>query len=302
MKKINYYIVYPFAYLIGLMPYKVQFFISDVIRWVLYKVVRYRVAVVRNNLQMSFPEKSVEQRKQIERNFYKHLADVFLETLSLASVKAEPLKKRMEFINVDQIEKATKNKSWVCAMAHYGNWEYTVSYALHSQHDGVLAVYKPLRDHGFEKIYHRLRSRFGAVPTAMNDVGRVVISGVRSNKSYAVALISDQNPPMYEHSEWIDFLGQKTLFFGGMEKFALKFGMPVAFLHVDKCKRGYYRGWFELIYDGQENLQQGEITKRYAKRLEEMIRRRPELWMWSHKRWKHNYERDRNYFERRKTQ
>jgi KDO2-lipid IV(A) lauroyltransferase len=46
----------------------------------------------------------------------------------------------------------------------------------------------------------------------------------------------------------------------------------------------------EEIYDGKENVAQHEITQRYATRLEQMIREQPELWMWSHKRWKHTPE------------
>lgn len=292
MKKISYYIVYPIAWLIGKLPYKGQFIVANVVHWVLYRVVKYRINVVRDNLAKSFPNKSSEQLLAIEKKFFRHLADVFVETMTLAGVSEKRLRKEMEFINADQIEEATLGQSWVCAMAHYGNWEYTISYSLHSKHDGVLAVYKPLRDLGFEKMYHRLRSRFGAVPTPMNEVGRKVISGLKNKESYALALISDQNPPKYDNSQWIDFLGQKTLFFGGTEKFALKYGMPVAFLHIDKTKRGHYRGWFELIYDGKEKVEAGEITRRYANRLEGMITRRPELWMWSHKRWKHDYEKN----------
>lgn len=289
MRNFSFYIVYPFSLLVGLLPYKMQFIISDIIRWILYKVIRYRVEVVRGNLLRSFPEKTDKERLVIEQNFYKHLADVFLETISLISVSRENILRRMEFINSDQIEAATFNRSWLAAMAHFGSWEYTVSYGLHSAHDGVLAVYRPLVDKGFDKLYRFMRSRFGATPVPMKDITRYIITGQREGQHYAVALISDQNPPMYEQQLWVDFLGQKTLFFGGLEKFATKYNMPVAFLHIDKVKRGYYRSWFEIIYDGQEELPYGEITRRYANKLEQMIRRRPELWMWSHRRWKHTY-------------
>lgn len=290
MKTFSYYIVYPFALLVGLLPYKMQFVVSDIVRWVLYKVIRYRVAVVRDNLRRSFPEKSVEQRLQIERNYYKHLADVFLETISLISVSRKNIRKRMTFLNADQIEDATQGTTWLAAMAHYGSWEYTVSYGLESCKDGILAVYRPLADRGFDKLYRRMRSRFGATPVPMKEITKRIILAKKENKQYAVALISDQNPPLYEHQYWVDFLGQKTLFFGGLEKFAMKYNLPVAFLHVDKLKRGYYNAWFELIYNGTDELPDGEITRRYASHLEAMIRRRPELWMWSHRRWKHNYE------------
>lgn len=287
MSTFSYYIVYPLALLVGLLPYKMQFVVSDIIRWVLYKVIRYRVTVVRDNLRRSFPEKTDAQRLQIERNYYKHLADVFLETISLISVSKKNITKRMTFLNVEQIEKATAGSTWLSAMAHYGSWEYSSSYAIYSQHDGVYGVYRPLADKGFDKLFLYMRQRFGATPVPMKEITKRIILAQKQNKHYAVALISDQNPPLYEHQYWVDFLGQKTLFFGGLEKFARKYNLPVAFLHVDKVKRGHYNAWFEIIYNGTDQLEDGEITRRYASHLEEMIRRRPELWMWSHRRWKH---------------
>ncbi|MEG1607839.1 MAG: lysophospholipid acyltransferase family protein, partial [Mucinivorans sp.] len=234
-----------------------------------------------------FPEKGPEELHQIEVNYYKHLADVFLETISLTSVTRAHMLERMQFINTDQIEQATEGRSWIAAMAHYGSWEYTSSYSLHTSHHKVLGVYRPLADKGFDRFYSLIRSRFGSVPVPMKGIARKAIRAKEPLKEVAIALIADQNPPFAPKGPWIDFLNHKTLFFLGMEKLALKFHMPVAFVHIDKVKRGYYRAWFELIYDGQEAVENGEITRRYAQRLEAMIRRRPELWVWSHRRWKY---------------
>lgn len=286
----SYYLIYPFAYLVGLFPYKIQFLLSDVIRWILYKVVHYRLSVVRTNLADSFPEKSQQELRDIEKRFYKHLADVFVESMSLASVRRKELLRRMNFVNADEIETITQGRSWISAMAHYGSWEYTTNYSLYTRHDDVLAVYRPLQDKGFERYYRKTRSRFGVIPTAMKDVVREMLRRQKQGSHVAVALIADQTPPKFEIQNWTMFLGRWTPFFMGMEKMALKFKMPIAFLDVKKVARGYYEGRFELIYDGIEALPEGEITRRYAERLEQMIRIRPELWMWSHKRWKHKRE------------
>lgn len=285
--KLTYYIVYPLSCLIGWLPYKVQFLLSDVIRWVLRYVVRYRLDVVRENLKNSFPEKSEQELREIEKRFYNHLADVFLETMSVSSVSKRAIKRRMEFVNLEGIERQTEGVSWIAAMAHYGSWEYAVNYSLFTKHDAVLAVYRPLSDKGFDMYFHKVRSRFGAQTVAMNDIAREIIRCQRMQSHVAVALIADQTPPRNETHPWFVFLNQKTQFFMGTEKIALKLGLPVAFLHIDKVKRGYYKAWFEVIYDGKEQVEEYEITRRYITKLEEMIRQRPELWMWSHKRWKH---------------
>lgn len=287
---LTYYLLYPVAWCLGKLPYKVQFLFSDLVRWVLYGVVRYRREVVRTNLRNSFPEKSEQERKQIERAFYKHLADVFIETLSLASVSEHQIRQRMKYLNMDDLMRWTGGRSWISAMAHYGSWEYTTNFDLYKTHDNALAVYRPLTNKGADRFYHRIRSRFGVIPIAMHDVGREMMRRKRENSHVTLALIADQTPGWPEIQNWTLFLGQWTPFFMGMEKLALKFHMPVVFLDVHKVRRGYYEARFDLIYDGDEAVPEGEITRRYAERLEQMIRTRPELWMWSHRRWKHSLE------------
>ncbi|HIW10868.1 MAG TPA: lysophospholipid acyltransferase family protein [Candidatus Rikenella faecigallinarum] len=287
---LTYYLLYPVAWCLGKLPYKVQFLFSDLVRWVLYGVVRYRREVVRTNLRNSFPEKSEQERKQIERAFYKHLADVFIETLSLASVSEHQIRQRMKYLNLDDLMRWTGGRSWISAMAHYGSWEYTTNFDLYKTHDNALAVYRPLTNKGADRFYHRIRSRFGVIPIAMHDVGREMMRRKRENSHVTLALIADQTPGWPEIQNWTLFLGQWTPFFMGMEKLALKFHMPVVFLDVHKVRRGYYEARFDLIYDGDEAVDEGEITRRYAERLEQMIRTRPELWMWSHRRWKHSLE------------
>lgn len=288
----SYYFIYPFAYLIGLLPYKVQFLFSDVLRFLLYRVVRYRRKVVRENLKKAFPEKSRKEVREIERSFYKHLADVFVETMSLASVSREQIMKRFSYRNIDQVEEWTAGKSWISAMGHYGSWEYTINWALYGPEDETLAVYKPLHNKGLDRYYRKVRKRFGVTPVPMKEVGREYIKQRRNNNRVVIALIADQSPRWkdIQPQHWTLFFGRKTAFFGGMEKMALKFGMPVLLMKIDKVKRGYYESEFELIYDGVEKIEEGEIVRRYAEGLEEMIRNRPELWMWSHKRWKHDPE------------
>ncbi len=285
---LSYYIVYPLAWLLGLLPYRVQFLFSDVLCLVLYRLIRYRLKTVRTNLAESFPEKSRKELRQIERRFYKHLADVFIETMSLASVRKRQIMRRMYYTNVDQMRPCTEGRSWVCAMAHYGSWEYTTNFAITgAAQDGVLAVYRPLHDRGFDRFFSHIRSRFGVKPVPMNDIGREVVRSRSTNRHVAVALIADQTPPGGAIQNWTMFLGRWTPFFMGMEKLALRLHLPVLFLDVKKVSRGYYEARFELIYDGTEAVPEGEITRRYAERLELMIRHTPELWMWSHRRWKH---------------
>ncbi len=273
---------------VGCLPYRVLYYgVAEVIYFFLYKVVGYRVNITRSNLTRSFPEKSDEERMGIERRFYRHLAEVFVDTFYLTVISEKAMRRRFVYENVDQTEATIKGRSWIAAMAHYGSWEYTVGFSLFVDHE-VQAVYRPVHNEVFDRFYRHLRSRFGVRPVPMHDVMReMVLLSRKGAQPAVVAMIGDQTPPIFERRHWYDFLGQDTPFFAGMGKMATRFRMPVFFLHITKLKRGYYTSRFIEIYNGVDDLTEHEIMERYVHHLESMIRETPELWMWSHRRWKH---------------
>lgn len=279
-----FYIVYPIFYFIGLLPYRAQSVVASALYFLFYKVIGYRVAVVRDNLSRAFPEKSAAELLTIEKKYFRHLSDMFIETMLLSAISEKKMRQRIEFINADQIEQFTEGRSWISAMAHYGTWELTTSWGLYSRHGKVFAVYRPLRSKWLDRYYLKTRARFGVHPLSMESVGREIIHRRGQNENSTIAMIADQSPIPVRRV--FSFFGRKTPFFEGMEKLALKFNMPIAFLHIDKFEKGRYKAWFEVIYDGVEKVEKDEITRRYVEKLEQMIRARPELWMWSHRRWK----------------
>lgn len=272
----------------GLLPGWIRYGVfGALVYFILYKAIGYRVEVVRTNLRNSFPEKSDEQRRVIERNFYRHLAEVFIDTISLASMSRRKILSRMQYRNVESHEASLEGRSWFAAMSHFGSWELTINYAMLSDHR-LLAVYRPLHNDVMERFYCHIRARFGTKPVAMNDILKEVIkSNARGAQPAAVAMIADQTPPIHEIKHWYRFLEQDTPFFSGMEKMAVKFRMPIYFTYVRQTAPHKYEAEFRLIYDGLESVEEHEITQRYVASLEEMIRETPHLWMWSHKRWKH---------------
>lgn len=282
----SYYIIYPLACIVSWLPYRVQFGLSNVVRWVLHSIVKYRLDVVRENLRNSFPDYTQDRLQEIESKFYAHLADVFIETMALSKMSEKNMRKHIVFTNKAEFEQSTKGKSAIAVMAHYGSWEYTSSYGMHSNHEAIYGVYRPLADKGFDKYYIKVRSRFGSTPIPMSTVIMKMIRKRNSTTGVVAALIADQAPPRKESYKWFTFLNQPTQFFMGCEKMATMLHLPVYFTSIEKHGRGYYSASFEMIYDGIEEVEEFEITSRYAERLEQMIIKRPELWMWSHRRWK----------------
>ena len=293
MKKIgdniSYYLLMGLCKFVGYLPeWFLYHCVADFIYFILYKVIHYRVSVTRRNLSNSFPERTDKERLDIERRFYRHLAEVFVDTVSLTAMSEKSILRHFTYSNIDLPQNGAPDHSWIAAMAHYGSWEYTINFKLLMPNHDVLAVYRPLQNSVFERFYHHMRSRFGVKPVAMHDVMRETIKCNRKGaKPAVIAMIGDQTPPIFEQRHWYRFLNQDTSFFAGMGKMALKFHMPIYFLHINKVKRSYYQSKFIEIYDGKENISEHEIMHRYVTLLEAMIRETPELWMWSHRRWKH---------------
>ena len=141
-----------------------------------------------------------------------------------------------------------------------------------------------------EALYQRLLNGDYATTVSMKESLRFYLRnrehGIRG-KNLVMGLIADQNPPRRPDSHWFRFLNQDTIFFDGGEKLALRCHLPVYFVKMERLSRGRYEMSFEPIYDGEEEVAEHEITERYVRLLESEIRRRPELWIWSHRRWKH---------------
>ncbi len=286
--RLQYRALYKVCRLLGRLPENWLYRgLGRLIYFILYRLVRYRVSVVRSNLAHSFPEKSPEERAEIEHRFYHHLAEVFVDTIRLASISRQEILERMVYTNVEEHERRMAGKNWIVAMSHYGSWELTINYVCLSDHR-LLAVYRPLHSKAFDFYYYLVRSRFGTQPIPMHEIYREVIRSQRPDRQrIGVALIADQTPPIHEIKHWYRFLSQDTPFFAGAEKMARRFHMPIVFMHVRQTRPRHYEAELIPIYDGQEEVSEYEITQRYVEHLEAMIRETPHLWMWSHRRWKH---------------
>lgn len=288
-EKTGYYLLYYLLKAIGLLPEWFLYYpLAGVLYLLLYYVFRYRLRVTRENLRNAFPEKSRKELRLTERRFYWHLTEVFIDTIDLTSISRKRLRKRLIFEDEAAHRREVAGTDWIAGLSHYGSWEYFIAYALGDEAGReTIGVYKTLHNRAMDMLYRSIRSRMGMAPVSMSVVLRHVVRNRREGIRMVVGLLADQTPPWFHRDYWYDFFGRPTLFYDGLESMALRFGMPVYFVHIEKVRRAHYRARFELIYDGHEAVAPHEITRRYAERLQEMITKRPELWLWSHRRWKY---------------
>lgn len=286
---IIYYILYAMFKALALLPFCVLYVLADFVDFLLYHVVRYRRKVVEDNLAKCFPDKTPEERKRIERNFYRHFADCFVETIKLLHISDREVERRITFENVELIDSLTKaGKSIVVYFSHCGNWEWAPSVTLHTTTEGVeyCQVYRPLRNKAFDRIMLKVRSRFGsrsfAKATVFRDLLRLKKDGIVS----VTGFMSDQKPSHGDPTYVTMFLNRPTAFITGTETLATRMGMAAVYWDMEKISRGHYRIVTRLLDDGSHQAPRGELTQNYAILLETTIRRNPSIWLWTHKRWK----------------
>ena len=285
MNRITYGITAFVLYLISLLPFPVLYLLSDILYVFLYYIFKYRRKVVAKNLLNSFPEKTKSELEQIEKRFYRHLADLMFESVKTISISANEIKKRFVFKNLEILTKYLQNgRSVIAVSGHYGNWEWgPVATGLELK-EKVLVVYKPLSDKRFERLMNTMRSRFGSIMVPMKLTMRKVIE--YKNEPNVLVLVGDQTPTREESQYFTKFLNQQTAVFLGVEKIALKTNNPIVYFSINKTKRGYYECLVKSLIDSPELTSEHEITNLHIGELEKNIRFKPEYWLWSHKRWK----------------
>ena len=281
------FVYYLFRFLVVLMritPFWLLYGIGDFAYLLVYKLVGYRVKVVNDNLTKSFPNKTTKEIKILEQRFYKHLSMVMVESIKGYSMTTKQIVKRFKYINTEAANKYFEQGKNVLALsAHYANWEWAVEGVSILNHH-VLGIYLPLTNKYIDAYLKTKRSTAIELVPVQNT--RNSFAKEREKPGMFV-LVADQNPGNIKHAIWQDFLGRDTAFVHGPEYFTRLYKMPVVYLHFQRVKRGYYS--MEII-DLGENLwlkPKGEITKIYKETLEQVILKKPENWLWSHKRWKH---------------
>ena len=272
--------------LMRLCPFFMLYAFSDIISYVLRSIVRYRKVVIYNNLKNSFPDKTEEEIKNLSKSFYKHLADITLESLKGMTVSEKSINKRYTVKNTEISDGYFDNdQNVLCLTGHYGNWEYGILGTNNSLRHQAVALYLPLSNKYSEKYGLKRRKRFGMKMVAVQETKSIFEKPL--DKPVAIIMAADQSPSNREKAIWTKFLNQETACLHGPEAYAKKVNLPVLYLSIKKPKRGYYQLVIEKLIESPQDLKPNEITNIYMNRLEKDILEKPEYYLWSHRRWKH---------------
>ncbi len=281
--------LYGFLWLVSKLPWFIFYRVSDFCYVVVYYVIGYRKAIVTENLKEAFPEKSIAEIKTIRRKFFRFMCDMFLENIKSISISDKEIKKRFKVINTevfDQIHQSPKSN--ILLAAHYASFEWSNSMGLGKPYQFV-AAYKPIRNPFFNDLIVKLRSKYGAEVVASKEVLRFALRKERAEKGQRIyGLIADQSPGQIKKDTlFLPFMGREVPVFTGGEFLAQKFNMSVSYLKVTRVKRGFYEAEVMMLQEDVSSNKNFEATRAYYKIIEAQIHEKPELYLWSHKRWKY---------------
>jgi KDO2-lipid IV(A) lauroyltransferase len=299
MTKILYYIGYALWYSLSLLPLRVLYVLSDLLYVLVSRIVRYRHRVIWNNLKVSFPEKTDQEIRRIEHDFYHYFCDYLVETIKMMTISERQLRQRMTFTGMEELNRVlSSGQSCAVYLGHVGNWEWITSLPFWVSSDVQCAqIYHPLENAASDKLFLKVRERLGARCIAMNDTLREVVRYRREGRTICVGYISDQKPHWVNIHHWVDFLNHDTPVLTGTERIARSTGHAVFYADVTRKRRGYYNCDMQLITIDPKSTNEWELTDRYFSALEQTIRRNPAIWLWSHDRWKRTREEFNRRFE-----
>ena len=285
----TYHLLSFFIRLLSCLPFGVLYILSDFLYYVVYYVIRYRREVVRKNLTESFPEKSEQEILCIEKEFYHSFVDIILESCKLASISKDEMKLRMTFKNVDYVNTVLRNgKSIALYLGHYANWEWCSSIPLHLDKNVIGAqIYHKLSNKNMDRLMLDIRERMGAVCVDMHKTARYVTEISAEKKISIIGFIADQSPRKKDSRYFLHFLNHNTPVLTGTEKIVKHYGLEAFFLSVKRVKRGYYEAEFIQLHDNPKSLPDFKLTDIYYQMLEKCIIENPELYLWTHKRFRH---------------
>lgn len=289
---LGWYPVLGLLHVLAILPLWVLYVVSDAVSCLLYHVVRYRRRVVRDNLTTCFPDMSPDDVRRTMHGVYRNFGDYIVETIKLLHISDKQMERRMTFAGTEIIDKyLDEGRTVVCYFSHTGNWEWAPSVVLHFRHRNDTAsvfgqIYRPLRNRRMNKLMLRLRSRFGTVSIPKKTALRFFIENRCDGKAAVVGFMSDQKPSHGDPVRITSFFGRPTAVITGTEALARRLDTAVVYWDMSKPRRGHYHIDIIPMTDHAAQTTPDELTQRYFEHLEKTIRRRPDIWLWTHKRWK----------------
>lgn len=274
-------------YFISKLPLKILYVFSDIIFFLNHYLVGYRKNVITQNLKKSFPEKTDEEIASIRKRFYRNFSDYLVETIKSFSISETEARVRMQHINQALFHEAkAEGKNIILLAGHVFNWEWINALARIVPQEHCHPVYRKVNSDFWENQMKQIRNKFGNEALEANEV----ILNIFRNKNDGESIymfVADQTPHVSHVNYGLEFLNQRTPAFIGYDKLATRMDLIFIYCEMKKVKRGYYQVNYHRIEPDGDQFVKNEVVKKFHRLLENTIRKNPDNYLWSHRKWKY---------------
>ena len=280
-------LLFQIVLLISKLPLGVLYLVSELIFFLVYRVAGYRKKIVFTNIKNSFPEKSDREINLITKDFYRNFSDYLVETVKSFTISAKELKVRVQHINQDVFHEAkNEGKNIIMLSGHIFNWEWFNALATVVPQQHSYPVYRKMQSGFWEEQIKKIRSSYGNEAIEAEAVIKHIFRNPNDGNSVYM-FVADQTPNHHNVDAGITFLNQKTPAFIGYDKLATRMDLAFVYCEMKKVKRGFYQVNYYRIYPEGERFTEFEVVKKFHKMLENTISKRPDNYLWSHRKWKY---------------
>jgi KDO2-lipid IV(A) lauroyltransferase len=244
------------------------------------------------NLEIAFPEKSIDERKNILKSTFQSLGRVLAETSQFMKTTPAEIEKIFELDLDDQIRELYKinkeqRRGVLITTGHLGNWEMLV-FGFAAIHEPISYLARPLDNPLIEDLTLRIRTRFGNRPINKTNSAMLAVKILREGG--ILGALSDVNAHPKE-GVFVPFFGVDACTISGPAIMAMRSNAAIlpAFCVWDSKRKKYrfVRGAvIEPFKTGDRKADVIATTAAYTAEIEQLIRQFPDQWLWIHKRWK----------------
>lgn len=287
MQLIAYIVMFPILWFISILPFKGLYLLSDFTCFWVYNVFGYRKKTVRTNIALTLPHLSLHDQRTVEKKFYKHMCDMFLEMIKTMNISESEINRRFVITNIELIkEYESKGKSVILMCAHYASWEWLINIAKKINFSSI-GIYKRINNKYFDKLVRDIRSRLKAELVETKKTVELMEYNQKNGIKAFYGFASDQSPQLSKARYWDNFMGFEVPVYTGAEMLAKKLDMNIIFVRVNKVKRGFYEATLLPLVENPREYPDFQVTSLFLREVEKQIYEAPEYYFWTHKRWKH---------------
>ena len=239
--------------------------------------------LIHSNLKKAFPDISLDHLNGITKMMWNNYGRVFAEYMFIKKFREDRSNKNIIIEGQEILEDIKKkNKSVVFISGHLSNFELM---AMHIEKSGIKlsAIYRPLNNIFLNKIMERIRKKYICKYQIKKGIGGMKKLMHLKKLNYSTALMIDQRVSQGIRS---DFFNQKALTTTIPAQLVKKFKIPIVPIFIERINNINFKIVIKnpITFDNEETTK--TITDKLNLVLEKMISYKPELWIWSHNRWK----------------